>query len=387
MPLTRHLYAEDEVVAALQFCVRRGRCVEAVFWCEELLCSEMLEPLLVGLRRIWLHGFGIGALNWFREFQQVAGREEVNWEEIIGLVVGLCRLGLSGRRDNTYLILAGSTAEAEQATFSIGPKGLRGADAYFVACVHQGRTISAWRSLGLITGNTVRIAAEKKHREAGLEACDLLIEYPALTVAALCLVKGEIAARLEEPVPGTLSEVERARTDWEPLLGRKARRLYTIPPECLYWLTERGAKSVYETSEKVLRGSLERPGKLWGSVFWDSAADAVGGWDAVRNDPEVRMDFYDTQFPDDIPDEWSVADREVSHGRGALQPGAEPSAEKFLYNWFGKLPSAVIWNGFSSACKGLAHIKTWEDTAQVSAQQQQQSLNLVRLTRRVFRLL
>ena len=385
MPLTRHLYAEDEVVAALQFCVLRGRCVEAAFWCEELVYSEMIEPLFQCMRQIWLNGFGIGALSWFRHFQDVSQKEELDVNELIGLVVGLCRLGLKGRRDNTYLILAGSSVEAEQATFCIVPKGLRGADAYFVACVQQGRAISAWRALGLITGNTLQIAAERKHREAGLEACELLVEHPAMLVAALCVTKGELAARLAEPIIGTLQEVEQARTDWEPLLGRKARRLYKIPPECLYWLTTRGAKSVYETSEKVLRGSLERPGKLWGSVFWDSVADTVGGWEAVRNDPEVRMDFYDTHFPDDIPDEWSVADREVSHGRGALQPGAEPSAEKFLYSWFGRLPSAVIWNGFDSACKGLAHIKTWGDSEPVS--DQRRPLNLVRLTRRVFRLL
>lgn len=99
MPLTRHLYAEDEVVAALQFCVLRGRCVEAAFWCEELLYSEMIEPLLEGLRRIWLYGFGIGALNWYRAFESIAGQAELNVDELVGLVVGLSRAGSAGRRD------------------------------------------------------------------------------------------------------------------------------------------------------------------------------------------------------------------------------------------------------------------------------------------------
>jgi len=94
MPLTRHLYDEDEVVAALQFCVLRGRTVEAAFWCEELLYSEMIEPLLTGLRRIWLYGFGIGALSWFREFQVVSQRQEVSIDEMVSLSVALCSLGL-----------------------------------------------------------------------------------------------------------------------------------------------------------------------------------------------------------------------------------------------------------------------------------------------------
>jgi hypothetical protein len=381
MPLTRHLYAEDEVVAALQFCVLRGRPVEAAFWCEELLSSEMSEPLLEALRRIWLYGFGIGALNWYRAFHSLIEQDEIATDVLVGLVVGLCRAGSAGRRDNTYLILAGSSAPAEQAAFCIGPKGFTGADAYFIACVLQGRTLSAWRALGSLTGPALRAAAERKHRVAGLDACDLLAEYPALTVAALCLSQGELAKRLAEPVLGTLQEVERARAEWGPLLDRRERRRYPIPSECLYWATHRGSTSIYTTSEKVLRGSLERPGKLWGSVYWDSVVEGVGGWEAIRNDPEARMAFYDEHFPDDIPDEWSTAEREKSHGRGASQPGTQPNAEKFLHSWFGKLPSAVIWNGFAGAAKGLAHINTWGDITPVPARH---DLNLVRLTRRII---
>jgi hypothetical protein len=381
MGLTRHLYAEDEVVAALQFCVLRGRAVEAAFWCEELVHSEMADQLIDALRRIWLYGFGIGALSWYRAFEELTKKEELVLEELVGLVVGLCRIGTKGRRDITYLILAGTGAEAEQVNYSIPPKGLTGADAYFLACVEQGRCISAWRALAEITNETLRLTAEHKHREAGLNACALLLDYPALAVAALCLVRGELATRLAEPLPGTLSEVERARSEWEPLLGRRRRRLYPIPHECLYWLTERGSKSVYESSEKRLRGSLEHPAKLWGSIYWDSVADSLGGWEAIRNDPEVRMTFYDTYFPDDTPDEWSTAEREKSHGIGALQPGVDPRAEKFLRTWFGRLPSAVIWNGFNDACKGLADKKNWGDIVAIS---ERRPLNLVRLTRRVF---
>lgn len=380
MPLTRHLYAEDEVIAALQFCVLRGRTVEAVFWCEELLYSEMIEPFLDSLRRIWLCGFGIGTLAWCREFQRIAEQDEIDVEEAVGLVVWLSRLGLKGRRDSTYVILAGSPVEAEQATISIAPKGVTGADAYFIACVEQGRTISAWRALSSITADTLQIAAERKHGQAGIEACSLLIEYPALAVAALCLLRGELAARLLEPILATVPEVDKARREWGPL-SRRCRRQYPIPQECLYWLTKRGRNTVYTTSEKVLRGSLERPEKLWGSIYWDSVADSVGGWEAVRNDPEVRMSFYDEHFPDDSPDEWSMEEREKSHGRGASQPKEEPSAEKFLRSWFSKLPSAVIWNGFPGACKGLADIHSLLDIVAVP---KNSPLNLLRLSRRII---
>ena len=36
----------------------------------------------------------------------------------------------------------------------------------------------------------------------------------------------------------------------------------------------------------------------------------------IKNTPCDRERFYDTYFPDDIPDEWSRSDQEKSHGLG-----------------------------------------------------------------------
>ena len=375
MPLTRHLYEEGEVVAALQYCVLQGRLIEAVFWCEELLYSSCTELLIEGLRRIWLYGFGIAALSWYRVFSRIAKDDTLDFDEMVGLVIWLGRLAKNGRRDISYLVLAGCTAPAEEASPCSLPKGVQGVDAYFIACVQQGRTLSAWRAFGSISTSALAIAAEHKHAAAGLEVCSLLTDYPALTVAALCL--RDLGQRLAEAPLGTLSEIEAARAEWEPLLGHRARR-FPIPPLCLYWLCPRGATTVYQTSEKILRGSLERPGKLWGSTYWDAIADDLGGWEAIRTDPEIRMSFYDTYFPDDIPDEWSTAEREKSHGSGTVQPGATPSAQIFLQRWFGQLPSSVIWNGFANACQGLSHAKSWVDIQPTSPPDQPLNLVLVR---------
>ena len=100
----------------------------------------------------------------------------------------------------------------------------------------------------------------------------------------------------------------------------------------------------------------------------------------MRSDPDVRMAFYDEYFPDDIPDEWSVGDRELSHGRGALQPGATPCGERFLSNWFGRISSAVIWDG-GSALKNMGGIRSWED---IPVPKPGGELNLVRVTRRLI---
>jgi hypothetical protein len=46
------------------------------------------------------------------------------------------------------------------------------------------------------------------------------------------------------------------------------------------------------------------------------SAGFTGEW--VSDD--AKEAFYSTYFPDDIPDEWSLADQKKSHGAGMLRP-------------------------------------------------------------------
>lgn len=343
MPLTRHLYVEDEVAAALQFCVLRGRPVEAAFWAMELLDSGMVEEFIASLRQIWLLGFGINALGWYKAFLALEAEEVLDASSAINLVVSLCRIGINRGRDTTALAIIGSTLPAEKTAPSSLPH-LEGIDSYFAAAVLQGRTISAWRASGAIGASALQQVAAEKHGEAGLEVIGLLEKFPPLLIAALCLPRGGLTSRLAAPNLAALSEVDRALIEWERDLGRRARRAYTLPHQCIYWLTERGRTTVYTSADSKLRGSLERPGKLWGSVYWDSVAEEAGGWEAIRDVSETREAFYATFFPDDIPDEWSAAERAKSHGFGSLQKDEVPSVKKFYRSWFDAIGSAVVWN-------------------------------------------
>jgi hypothetical protein len=375
MPLTRNLYREDEVVAALQFCVLRGRVVEAAFWATEMLDSSMANEFLVAMRTIWRLGFGIGAIGWYKEFKVLADAEALDAAEAIRLVVALCRIGLAGGRDNSLIVLAGTRLGPEQVALCIVPKGLSGVDAFFAAAVLQGRAITAWRALPSVAEGVVDKMAAFKHGDFGTSLVEICKEFPALLVAGLCLQRGDLEKRFTVP-SGDLDEVSAALKDWSRLDGRR-RRVYAVPAQALYWVSARGRESVYKSTEGELRGSLERPGRLWGSVYWDDVAEKFGGWKGVRSD--AREDFYDLNFPDDIPDEWSSADRAKSHGDGVLQPDKEASLQRFLVTWFGASGS-VIWNQFDAAVANI-DAKNLEDIDAPVAEPV--PLNLGRIRRRV----
>ena len=95
--------------------------------------------------------------------------------------------------------------------------------------------------------------------------------------------------------------------------------------------------SITETTDTDLTHHLEE--NLHGSRFWDEYISSLHGTDIQREE------FYDTFFPNDIPDEWSKADREKSHGLGV---GPCTLSECFE-RWFQDIPCRSIWKGLSAA--------------------------------------
>ena len=53
--------------------------------------------------------------------------------------------------------------------------------------------------------------------------------------------------------------------------------------------------------------------------------------------------FYKSYFPDDIPDEWSLQSREMSHGRG-LGKSLEQARARFIYHTLQRSKSLELWN-------------------------------------------
>lgn len=350
MPLTRHFYKEDEVAAALFLCMLRGRSREATFWCLEMLDSGLADDLLRVLRETWFYGFGVRCFGWLRAFEAAAAADELDPDIFLGLVCGLSRMG--SYRDGTMLALLGLREGTQPDRVNNETEGTL--EGFFRAACAERRVATAWlaaRAAG--EGGGAWLEAVLGGRQRG-EAAALIAQGAwspcqrrALGVAVASLRDAEFTASwgaspsIELPAE-VGEEIEAARA----ALGPRARRRFPIPFECLYWLTERGRRlTVYESNEKEMF-RLERPTGIWNSGYWDSVAEQYGGWEAIRSDDDAREAFYDTEFPDDIPDEWSSKEREKSHGRGVLQPGGRATGAEWIRRIFaGRVGSYLIWQG------------------------------------------
>lgn len=369
MPLTRHLYREDEVVAALVFCCVRGRHVEAAFWCLELLDSGLVDELLEAMRRAWLYGIGIRGLGWLKAFQTAAEGDAIDPELMLQLVQGLCR----SAKDRSVMTLLGAEITGQPDRVNAGETAeAQPLDRFVALAILQRRTMTAWAAVRAMEDPEPllrRIGRMKHGVEIGVEAFTPW-EQRAILVAAFSLGRAEFKASSDVRLQPLVVEVAQGLQEWRKLAGRR-RRVFSIPPECLYYFTERGrALSVYDTTEKEIMGRLEKPGALWGSGYWDEVA---GDWGAIRSDDAAREAFYDEHFPDDRPDEWSKVDRAKSHGAGPLQRGAAAIPERAFHTLLGRLPSAVIWGP-------LPPVKNWETLEPVSTT----GWNLSPVTRRLI---
>ena len=382
MPLTRHLYREDEVVAAVMLSIFKGRREEAIFWALELLDSGMVNALLDCGRTIWFYGFGVKTLWWIRAWEMLFAAEEIDGSCVLRLVNALASAAASGRKDGTMLALLGTASAVPAPLESLWPHDFKGwitaLENYVAGACQQRKLGAAWRAWNGTERRPELLEdiLRWRHGEAGVAILSSLEgggqQKAGMALATAALRPEDFTASLsaavaDRQIPPLPEDLQQRLEEWSAATGRpRARRAFVIPWDCLWHITERGAHlTVYDSNEKELLGSLEKPGALWGSEFWDDVAEEFGGWEAVRNDPAARESFYATYFPEDIPDEWSAADRAKSHGRGALQRGQQTSAAAWLKRWFGGLDSVLIWKGVEVAC-GVANLCDWDTAAAAS---------------------
>lgn len=313
MPLTRHLYREDEVRAALMWSIIKRRVIEAAFWATELEESGCdFERELV---EAWTYGIGVVGLDFL-------GKADASVRTAIALASW-------GPRDASVIAILGSKASPTgsppipQGTWT--PE-----EACALRAMMQGRAGTAFAADW--DWPLWHTAMQFKHgRTLPIEDC---FEAKALAVAIVCQPKLVIAeARFPERID-ILEEVE----SWAEKTDLRKRRAYAIPKDCLSHLTARGRISSYTSTDAELRDLKRLEKALEKSPLW---AEAIA---LAKTSDEEREDFYDS-YIGLIPDEWSLTDRAKSHGTG-LNPC---DAKRFMMRWFGSLPS-IIWKGVENAC-------------------------------------
>lgn len=351
MPLSKHFYSLDEVQAALFYTAGRYDAKEALFWCKEMIDSGCLSEAISTIFESWLWHKGPFCLSWLLQAWATLRSDEVSEEAVLLSVYQLCSIR---KKDHSlWNVLALSSVEVDRIT----PKTplfnkMCNKELYFHRAIYQGKARSAWWISHYMESHRVwelleQIRPDYRDVFICLQTYDALLGYRSDeydTIVRCCAILIACLKECSNPIPLCMdTNMNTTIEEWKKMDGRKSRRMYTIPVACLYGRTQRG--HMKWTRHNLVQLYHVEP-YLVGCPFWDQALieyavvdDGMIQWktDALRNV------FYQTYFPDDIPDEWSLAEKKKSHGDGVLGPTDKVTLARYARIHFSGL-SRLAWN-------------------------------------------
>ena len=369
MPLSRHFYALDEVHAALTYATTRNDRLETLFWCDELLLSDCAAETISTLFESWLWHKGPFHLSWLLHAFQTLASDEVSEQDILLSAYQLSSIPHTQQDHSVWKILAMTAAHIIPDRVTPRTPSLPSANTheiYFVRALYQGKAYSAWWMSRHFTEERLWALlewyADQTDHATAYRSCfhslrnyeqllgyrtseyDIIIQCVAVCAVSLSPLQCRASF---STITTTIDSMYDSRiTEWKPLVGLKKRRMYSIPIACLYGRTQRGSMSWKESTVYQLN-HIEN--HLIGCPFWDAALtdyatinDSVIHW---TSDDSMEA-FYDRYFPDDIPDEWTKVEKQISHGDGLLAPKESLRFSKYARLYFSKW-SRLAWNSGS----------------------------------------
>ena len=312
--LSRHFYDLEEVQAALRYCVIHHETREALFWCYELLCSGCASEAISTLFEAWLWHKGPFHLSWLVSTWKTLAVEEVSEEAILDAAFQLSQLPCTDHSLSTVLVL-----QVAERTSPFPRTLANDQEAYFLRSLLQGRAVGAWWMAQQLDG--ARVTAHLQQRIPA-PIIDALSRYEELLgyrtpeydtvmrccmVLCACLTPTQMKKSIDTQAYPWPDYLEEALVEWRAMEGRKINRRYTIPVACLYGHTRRG------------------------NMKWnESLVCELNQMDAAH-------------IEDDQPDEWTAAEKAVSHGFGVLGPTESVSLLKYVRVNFYRC-ARLAWN-------------------------------------------
>ena len=345
--LTRHLYRIDEVKASCQYALIKKNYREALFWSMELVDTLMSNELRQVMLSAWFLGVGKCSYSLLLDLL------EADPDSLLEFVGAFC----SVERDaSIYSLLAlGSLNWEKQPDHVVqmeihNPPEIKDARCILRA-IKQGKTMLAWTLLRCrwSTGAwdillSHALSRDKSMLEKLRDMKTHIWESRATAVLLLCDKVGGNWKAVRRYIDESLFN------EWVEMEGLRTRRVFKIRPEAILYQTQRGQMPRETTNIQEIREPLTA---LYDSPYWDTVAEEFGGWRPIYKNDESKEAFYELYFPDDIPDEWSRADQEKSHGLGlafAGQPEEEVQRKHWM-NLLGSLPSMGLISTTRDAIK------------------------------------
>ena len=308
MPLSRHFYSLEEVKAALWHCSARSDAIQTVFWCLELIDSGCIGEAVSILFESWV--WNHFSTQWIYMAWEKLSSDDIRIEDVLDCAY---HLSLSPRDHSIWNILS-SLAEKEKPD-RVSPKtqsySSNPIEQCFLRAIHQKRIYTACYVSHFLTKEIVENNIENSlpflteydkllgFRSEEWDKIILYIRISYLNIPHYKEIYHSYHKHLEQ---------------WNSEVGRCKRRHYSIS---LSYLNHTHRPTYLNTMSHI--NDIEM--NMIGCPFWE---ESLEGYATVRtkikwNSNEAMEEWYQRYCPDDIPDEWSLSEKEKSHGSGLIK--------------------------------------------------------------------
>ena len=318
--LTRNLYDLEEVKAILTYSLLIGKTRESLFWAQEILASECGWELGGVLISFWIH---YCCPNDF--FLPVKIRKmdfDGDMDEQIAAII--MRLAACKKTNSVMEIIVDGFATHPFPNYDIMPNkqelikarteakicGLTPLQCFKITqALEKGRASRAWHIASRC--DLVGVGKLIRHITCAREkpVVDCLIDlsdnegFCRISLVASCIILADIPGQTTIVEYGDIPGLMLSVRSWIKKQGQRQGRIYSIDKKALYSVGKADIRQLYDIYPNLLRAT----------PFWQRI---VAGY--TTDDSSKEM-FYDTWFPDDIPDEWSLEDQQKSHRSGFVK--------------------------------------------------------------------
>uniref|UniRef100_A0A6C0I9P1 Uncharacterized protein n=1 Tax=viral metagenome TaxID=1070528 RepID=A0A6C0I9P1_9ZZZZ len=274
--LTKHLYRVDEACASFRKAIRGARYNDALAWVTELFASGCLGEVNVVLFEMWIFLVGCEDIGWLKRWYSCDQSLVAIQKATVSLIYAI------NERKHVDLItslIKGSTPTPEPKTTPVAPR--------FVKILKNLEKSSSYSY------------------KPAVQACINLAQSKGVKVRPY-------------------KDIDLGKFEVTPVETLKVSHLN------IYGLSERGRMKISENTLWEVRGDIVETLLQKGTPYWQ---EALKGYDP--EDPDCMEAFAVKHFPNDIPDEWSLAKQERTHGKGSLFESEEgASLVKFCRGFF-----------------------------------------------------
>jgi hypothetical protein len=330
---SRHFYKTEDVKAALQHSIHTKKPYEAVFWAKEL--NDINDINDINLKETlfisWFYSIGLSNINCIKNIRNSNDETIFQMASIKSNHSILPYMLVNGTLDKVYkmkksMVKLSNALKQDDPNIDI-----------WIRNTLYGKFLESWQASLIIWDHDsfssiiqTFVITKFDNPTHILDIIDTIYGFEFVNIIyRRCAIIGVLCMPDVESVPFTLipADFNLYLEYLKSVYGKRKGRYFSLPTECFYGKTKRGTMLKNESNITEL---YKIDNIIKNQSIYEEIIKVFDTYEKFKEIDDEYERFFEYYFPDDIPEEWSLAEQQKSHGNGILEKDEKPSIHKYF---------------------------------------------------------